>query len=315
MKDSFLDLGVDIAKATLDFSFQDRSWTIQNTKASILKLLTQLEKQTTSPIRVSCEATSRYGHLLISLCLARSITVCELNPRAVRDFAKSQGYLAKSDRIDARVIAQFASISKPKAIEVDTWFHTQRARELHSRLRALVQEASSQKASLDQYRDAFIRREIQSLLRVLEGRIKKLEAELLAHVTDTAQHTELFNLLCEEKGVGVRTALAIMAHLPEIGHLNRGQVSALAGLAPFNRDSGTLRGKRCIQAGRTPLRNALYLAAVVAARHNPSFKDYYQALKDSGKAPKVALIAVARKLLIKLNSSVKKHLIPMPITI
>ena len=315
MKNSFSDVGVDIAKATLDFSFQDRSWTIPNTKASILKLLTQLEKQATSPLRVSCEATSRYGHLLISLCLARSLVVCELNPRSVRDFAKSQGHLAKSDRIDARVIAQFASISKPKAIEPNTWFHTQRARELHTRLRSLIDEASAQKNSLDQYRDPFIRRDIQSLLRVLEGRIKKLETELLTHVTDTPQHTALFNLLCEEKGVGVRTALAIMAHLPEIGHLNRQQVAALAGLAPFNRDSGTLRGKRCIQAGRTPLRNALYLAAVVAARYNPSFKDYYQALKDSGKPPKVALIAVARKLLIKLNSSAKNHLSPEPLTI
>ena len=198
---TYIDLGVDVSKDTLDLHVETKSKKIINIQQTIRKHLHELKKAYGNKLRVSCEATSRYGHLLIQECMAQEIQVCELNPRAVRDFAKSQGHLAKTDKIDAKVIAQYASVSNPRALK-SSWKNHQKIKELHARLRHLIQKCSSEKASLHQYRDPDILREIKSLIRIMENRIQKIEHKLLELIQADPNKNRIFNALTEENGIG-----------------------------------------------------------------------------------------------------------------
>jgi transposase len=301
-----IDAGVDISKATLDFSVAGELSQIPNTAPEIRRKLAGLSGKHGESLRVSCESTGRYGHVLIALCLELGIEICQLNPSEVREFAKSQKLLAKTDRIDAGVIARFSAYSNPRPLGAD-WADRQEAACIHSRMRALVAIAAAQKASLDHFPDKSVRREILATIRTLETKIARYEKRLLEVIEENRASRELYAILTNEPGVGPRTAIALIVHLPELGKLGRNGVAALAGIAPMNCDSGKFRGKRRIQGGRKLLRGALYSAAVVAARFNPLFKTFYQRLRDNGKPAKVAYIAVARKLLIRLNTLAKNR--------
>jgi transposase len=301
-----IDAGVDVSKATLDFAVDGNLFQISNTATEIRKKLSELSHKYGEALRVSCESTGRYGHTLIAICLELGIQICQLNPSEVREFAKSQKLLAKTDRIDAKIIAQFSSYSNPRPLGAE-WKGRQEAACIHSRMRALVAIVAAQKASLDHFPDKSVHREILSTIRTLDLKIARYEKRLLEIVAENAASQELYNTLIKEPGVGPRTALALLVHLPELGSLDRSEAAALAGIAPMNRDSGKFRGKRYIQGGRKLLRCALYSAAVVAARFNPLFKPFYQRLRESGKPAKVAYIAVARKLLIRLNTLAKNR--------
>lgn len=301
-----IDAGVDVSKSTLDFSVCGYQFQIPNTAAQIRGKLKELSHQHGEALRVSCESTGRYGHVLIAICLELGIRICQLNPSEVREFAKSQKLLAKTDRIDAGIIARFSSYSNPRPLAAD-WTGRQEAACIHARMRALVAIVAAQKASLDHFPDKSVRREILATIRTLDLKIARYEKRLLEIVAENTASQDLYNTLVKEPGVGPRTALAIIVHLPELGSLGRNEAAALAGIAPMNRDSGKLRGKRYIQGGRKLLRCALYSAAVVAARFNPLFKPFYKRLRESGKPAKVAYVAVARKLLIRLNTLAKNQ--------
>ncbi len=278
--------GVDVSKDTLDISIAGQSSRFPNKLKAIVSWLRKLKTSNSKPIRIGCEATSRYHHPLITACLMVDIEVYEINPRLIRDFARSHNLLAKTDRIDASVIALFVS---------------QRT------LRALIATAAAQKASLHQYPDKSIQREINRLIKVLEKQIASYIEEIEKLIMENKTTADLYQDLQKEPGVGQRTALAVIVSLPELGRLNRQDAVAIAGLAPFNWDSGTMRGKRHIKGGRALLRSALYMAALPAARCHPQLSPFYKGLRERGKPAKVALTAVARKLLIIINSRAKKY--------
>ena len=299
-------IGADISKTTLDVAIEGHVVKVTNDIKSITKWLTQLLSITERNIRIGCESTSQYHHALIKACLAVKIEVCEINPRLIRDFARSHNLLAKTDRIDAKIIARFTSERELKPLDL-SWISQEKLRQKYSRLRSLVQNAASQKASLHQYSDKKILAEINRMIASLEKKIDSYINEIENDIQQSPIQSGLYEELQKEQGVAKRTAMAVIVHLPELGRINRQEVAAIAGLAPFNHDSGKMRGQRHIKGGRTMLRGALFMASLVATRHNPPLRDFYQSLKARGKPHKVALTAVSRKLLIMLNTRAKKH--------
>jgi transposase len=306
------EIGVDVSKDKLDVFDGTACWQVPNDKTGIRRLIARLTKG--GPLeqcRITCESTGRYGHLMVAMALEAGFKVSIANPRAVRDFARCHGLLAKTDRIDAKLIAAFAASIGPAVLGRE-WNDRQHFVELHSRMRSLVALAATQKAALHQTRDKKILAEMRSTISMLERKVdayeKQLESLVLASVDLKARMEKMTAI----KGVGKRTSLALLATMPELGTLNRQEVAALAGLAPMNRDSGTLRGKRHIQAGRAPARTALYMAAVVASSRHQTLKTYYQKLRLAGKSARQAFCAVARKLLILINTSLKPISTPAP---
>ena len=298
--------GVDVSKDTLDISIAGQSSRVPNKLKAIVSWLRKLKTSNSKPIRIGCEATSRYHHPLITACLMVDIEVYEINPRLIRDFARSHNLLAKTDRIDASVIALFVSQRTLRAVG-EQWLAQQQLAQRYRRLRALIATAAAQKASLHQYPDKSIQREINRLIKVLEKQIASYIEEIEKLIMENKTTADLYQDLQKEPGVGQRTALAVIVSLPELGRLNRQDAVAIAGLAPFNWDSGTMRGKRHIKGGRALLRSALYMAALPAARCHPQLSPFYKGLRERGKPAKVALTAVARKLLIIINSRAKKY--------
>ena len=309
------EIGVDVSKDTLDVFDGSSHWQASNDKTGIRRLIARIRKL--GPIarcRITCESTGRYGHLLVATALEAGLSVSIANPRAVRDFARCHGRLAKTDRIDAETIAAFASAINPAVLGGD-WNHRRHLVDLFSRMRSLVTLAASQKASLHQTSDRRILAEIRSTISMLERKVAAYERELDEMVRSDTELRSRMEKMTAIKGVGKRTGLALLATMPELGSINRQEAAALAGLAPMNRDSGRMRGTRHIQAGRAPARTALYLAAVVASRFHPTLKTFYQRLREAGKTARQAFCAVARKLLIQINTSLKPTLQSVPASI
>lgn len=300
------EIGVDVSKSTLDVFDGNALWQVTNDKPGIRRLIARLKKAgPLAACRLTCESTGRYGHLLVSSALEAGLPVSVANPRAVRDYIRSTGRLAKTDRIDASMIAAYARCHDPRTIGA-SWRERARFVELHSRMRSLIALAASQKAALHQTRDRTILAEIRATIRVFERKVTAYEKELQTLVDASPDMKWRMDRMTAIKGIGTRTGLALLATLPELGTLNRQQAAALAGLAPMNRDSGMLRGKRSIQAGRSPARTALFLAALPASRYHPTLRDFYQRLRTAGKSCRQAFCAVARKLLIQINSALKQ---------
>lgn len=299
------EIGVDVSKDQLDVFDGTSHWQVPNTSRGITRMLKRLgDLGPLGRARLTCESTGRYSHLLATLCLDAGLPVTIANPRAVRDFTRATGRLAKTDRIDAAMIAAYAAAIDPPVLG-DEWKGRQRFVELHSRMRSLVAAAAAQKAAAKQSRDSRIRSEILGTVALLKRRAEAYAKELQALVETSPAMKERRERMTAIKGVGKRTVLALLAAMPELGTLNRQQAGALAGLAPMNRDSGTMRGKRCIQAGRAPVRSALYMAALSAARYHPTLAPFYKRLRGAGKKARTALCAVARKLLVQINSALK----------
>lgn len=299
------EIGVDVSKDTLDVFDGCAHWQVPNTKAGIHSLIKRcLALGPHSESRLTCESTGRYGHLLIAMSLEAGLPVAMANARAVRDFCRSTGRLAKTDRIDARMIAAYAAVINPPPLG-EAWKNHQVFVELHRRMRALVGQIAVQKASLHQYKLPSIRAEIRREIAMLEKRVTGYETQLQTLVAASPAMSSRQAAMLRIKGVGKRTALALLSNFPELGQLNRQEAAALAGLAPMNRDSGTLRGKRHIQGGRAIVRTALFQASLSASRFHPTLSVFYRRLRDAGKSARSALCAVARKLLIQINTSLK----------
>lgn len=298
-------LGIDVAKDSLEVHLAGQSHSLANTAAGIGRLLKLISKQPDcDTVHVICEATGGYERGLCAALNLREITLSVVNPRLVRDFARAQNRLAKTDRIDAAMLAAYGQAIKPAATQAPD-AATVRLAQLASQRDVLVEERARHETRLHQAADPWIKKQILRLIATLGAEIARLEevmGKLVEGNTPLAQKTQRLE---QASGIGWRGAMCLCAYMPELGGLHRGQAAALAGLAPFNRDSGQWRGQRHISGGRAPVRRILYLASLNAARKNPVLKAFYQRLRAAGKPGKVAMTAVARKLLVLLNSALK----------
>jgi transposase len=298
-------VGIDIAKETFDVSWGDESRSFSNADAGYEELIGLLRPLGVELILM--EATGGYEAACACALQAAGFPVAVVNPRQARDFAKSMGYLAKTDRIDARALQRFAALltrqpDRHKYIKAMPQEELQALQALVVRRRQLVDMLTAERNRLSTSHRA-ARPSIEALVRAIRAQLDPLEKQMARHIAQ--QHADVAALLTSVKGIGPTTTATLIAALPELGRLSSRELSALAGVAPFNRDSGRHRGKRTIFGGRAEVRRALYMAALVAARHNEVIARFYKRLLAAGKPKKVALVACMRKLLVILNAMVK----------
>ena len=297
-------IGVDIAKEKIDIHDLQQEKHRIVLAADYSKWVESLAQD--KPDLIVMEASGGYQRDLVTLLAAAGIPFTVLNPRRVRDYAKSIGHFAKTDKIDARVIARYAEVNNlqpqpPPDASVAA------LRDLVARRRQLVEFHKAERNREQQARHPRVKKDIAATLKFLEKQIAKLEQDMDHEIKNTPSWHETEKLLVSVPGVGQTTARALIAEMPELGQLNRQKIAYLAGLAPLNDDSGKHSGQRHIQGGRASVRNALYMATVSATRHNPYIREFFQRLRNGEKAKKykVALTACMRKMLLLLNSLVK----------
>lgn len=299
-----LFIGIDVAKVTLDLEVrptgrQQRFTRDEDGIAELVNAVVPL-----SPTLIVLEATGGLEIPVVAALCAAGLAVAVVNPRQVRDFAKAIGRLAKTDGIDATVLAMFAEKIRPEARPLRDAEQQQLA-ELTGRRRQLIAMRTMERNRLSTAKS--MRQRIQAHIDWLNEQLKEIDDDLAKRLRDSPVWKAKDDLLRGFNGVGDVTSRTLMAELPELGTLNRKQIASLVGLAPFNRDSGTLRGKRCIWGGRAEVRSVLYMAALSAVRCNPVIKAFHARLIQAGKAKKVALVACMRKILTILNAMVRDN--------
>jgi transposase len=292
-------LGIDIAKDTLEVAGPGLHLPVPNTAEGHAQLLA-VAKTLRVPVHFVCEATGGYERRLIASLLAQDQAVSLLNPARVRDFAKATGRLAKTDRIDAELLAEYGRTLQPPA-EPKPSALLEELTDVVRRRAQLAGLLGLQRTQRHQLHDAKLLAELDRLIAFVEQQIAVLDQRLDELIDKDGGLGARLQQLCQVEGVGRTTAINLIAELPELGRLNRTRIAALAGLAPFNRDSGVSSGQRHIRGGRTNARRALYMAAFTATRCNPVLRPFYQRLRARGKGHRVAITAVMRKLLVHLN--------------
>jgi transposase len=296
-------IGIDVGKEKLDVGVNDekrvRVW--NNDQAGRAELSDWVEQQ--KPDLVVVEASGGYETALVSELVARGQEVALVNPTRVRAFARAEGILAKTDKLDARVIARFGATMKPQA-RARREEDQVKLNEKITRRRQLVLMLTAEKNRLHTASPT-MREHIASHIVWLQAEIEALEQQISQAIKANPAWAEIAKRVDSAPGIGFITAATLVSDLPELGQLNRQQIAALVGVAPFNQDSGKHRGKRRIFGGRSSVRSVLYMATLSAIRHNPVIKEFYQRLLDKGKLKKVALTACMRKLLVILNTMVK----------
>ena len=295
-------LGVDVAKDWIDTCdlASGRTARIETSPRALAAFAGQLPKG----VLVVFEASGGYERPLMEALEALGIAYARLNPRQVREFARATGRLAKTDRIDARVLAEMGHALKPApATSIDP--ARRRLADLVARRADLVAVIAAETNRLGQAREAFVRRDIKSLIALLQRRRLAVEKEIAAQLRAAGDLGRLETRLRTAPGVGPAIAAILIAALPELGRIDRRQLACLAGLAPHASESGKHRGRRKVWGGRREVRRALYIAALVASRFNPSLRAFRDRLIDSGKPFKVAIVATARKLLTILNAMIR----------
>ena len=296
-------VGVDVSKHHLDWvsGGEGNVARVPNTPAGVRRLVTTLRRLQVALILV--ESTGGYERPLTEALSAEDLPVVLVNPWRVRRFGEGLGVLAKTDPIDARILAIYGERAQPARRPLPGPRQRQMA-DLVRRRRQLIAMIVAEKSRLDTA-SPVIRRDIQALVKVLERRVVKIDERVDAAITADPEKAETWERLQSAPSVGPGVARALIVDLPELGALGRKQISSLVGLAPFAKDSGRKTGQRRIRAGRSGPRTALYLAAMNGARFNPVLKTMYDRLIAAGKPPKVAFIALARKLLTILNAMVR----------
>ncbi len=297
-------VGIDVAKARLDVhrTGSDQSHTFTHDAQGVEELLQML--RSAPPRLIVLEATGGLERALVAALIAAGLSVAVVNPRQVRDFAKASGRWAKTDRLDAQVLARFAQAIQPVQRALPDVAAQEFADQL-TRRRQLVEMLVMEKTRLKQAPNKLVRRDIKKHIEYLENCVRASEQGLRHAVESSPVWQAQRDLLSEIKGIGEVTVMTLIAALPELGQLDRKQIAALVGVAPFNRDSGTLRGKRTVWGGRAVVRHVLYMATLTAVRCNPVIKAFYSRLRGNGKAAKVALVACMRKLLTIINAMVR----------
>jgi len=275
-------IGIDVAKAKLDIALPTR------------------------PTLIVLEATGGYQAVVTASLALAGLPVAMVNPRRVRDFAKAMGCLAKNDKIDARVLARFAEAIKPAAQNLLPNEEAELLRARMDRRHQVVNMLTMERNRLGEPNiPLLVRSEIQQHIQFLEDSLANVDRDLRKQIEKSPLYSDKAAILQSIKGIGPAVATTLLAALPELGELGRRQISALVGVAPFARDSGTMRGRRMIWGGRSGVRAALYMATLVAVRHKPLIKAHYKQLLERGKLKKVALVACMRKMLTILNAMLR----------
>ena len=297
-------VGIDVSKSTLDVAVGEHGevWSVQNDPTGITMLLARLRPLTLA--RIIVEATGGLELPVVAELYAAKLPVALTNPARVREFAKSVGQLAKTDKLDARLLARFGAAIQPPLHQLPTP-DEQHLRDLLLRRHQLIEMRTAEHNRLGTARSV-LRPHIEKHLEWLAEAIAGLDAELGEFMRQTPLWHRKDEILQSVPGVGRITAYTLLADLPELGTLNRKQIAALVGVAPVNHDSGRRRGKRRTKGGRTAVRNVLYMATLTATRANPLLKTFYARLLKAGKEKKVALTACMRKLITILNAMLKQ---------
>ena len=296
-------VGIDVSKAMLEVAVRPSGerWSVANEEGAVRELVSTVAK--TAPTLIVVEATGGMQVLVVGELAAAGLPVVVVNPRQARDFAKATGRLAKTDSIDADMLANFGQAIRPEVREIKDE-QTQLLSALMSRRRQIVDMLTAEKNRLAAAPKA-IRKEIRKHIEWLEGRLKAMDGQISDTIRDNPAWREKDQILRSTPGVGPVLSLSLLAGVPELGRLNRQKLAALVGVAPLNDDSGKHRGARRVWGGRAQVRAVLYMAVVSAARANPVIRAFYQRLIAAGKKPKVALTACMRRLLCILNTMIK----------
>ena len=305
VKTTKIFVGVDVSKDTLDVYRPDTKEVLQieNSDEAITAFCSQFEKKKRQ-VMVVMEGTGGYERLLLKLLASHQLDAAVINPRRVRDFAKGIGMDAKTDAIDAKVISKYAEVVDPKPMATKS-DHEQKHSALVARRNQLLELINQENNRLKQSWDKDAKQSIQDVLQVLKSQLKSIDSQLAQMLKVDVKNQRTIELLKSVKGVGPVMISTVIADLPELGKLNRGEVAKLVGVAPINRDSGKHSGKRFIGGGRGQVRRVLYMSTIVAIRHNATIKVYYQHLKSKGKASKVAIVACMHKFITILNLLLK----------
>lgn len=300
-----VNVGIDVGKHQLDVCIHehDINFTVTNDAKGIRSLISRLGRYDLS--RVVVEATGRRETNLVIAAAERGFPIIICQPIKVRRYAGAKGVLAKTDKIDAQILAEYAAVMKPE-IRPIALGNIRKIRDLCVRRRQIIDMRTMEKNRIDVMPKSLLA-DIRRHIRLLDKQIDKLE-RLIDKLIDTVDEwREQRRRLLTAPGVGPQLANTLIADLPELGSLNNKQIAALVGLAPFNRDSGSTRGKRHIRGGRASVRTVLFMAAMSAVRYNPKLREMYQRLLAVGKIKKVALIACMRKMIVILNTMIKNN--------
>lgn len=299
-------VGIDVAKERLDIAVHEtqEAFSCPNTTEAFGELVKRLHAL--APRLIVLEASGGYEQALLLALLTARLPAARVNPRQTRHFANAMGHLAKTDRLDAAVLAHFAKAVAPAVVEAPSPARAA-LQELIARRQALLEMLTAERNRLALTRTTTARAHITKHIAWLKAQIDDLDRELRVLVQSEATWRELEQLLATVPGIGRVATAVLLAQLPELGRLDRREIAALVGVAPFNKDSGKHRGQRHIQGGRASVRTALYMCAVAGLRCNPMLKALYARLKAQGKPSKVALTACVRKLVIVLNAMVRDN--------
>jgi transposase len=305
LENSSIFVGIDVCKARLDISVRPRGVknSFANDKAGIKSLVQWLNP--IKPTLIVLEATGNLERALARALASEDLPFQVINPRQIRDFARASGQLAKTDSIDADLLAHFAEVMRPKIRALPdqaSW----ELKDLVARRRQIIAMIVAENNRLDRA-SKVIARSITDHIRFLEKQLQRADHDLDQMIGQNSLWQANQQILQSTPGIGPVISRTLIAEMPELGTLDRKQIAKLAGVAPLNHDSGTLRGKRVIWGGRANVRAALYMAALVASRRNLIIKVFYTRLRNAGKPPKVALVACMRKLVTILNSMIKHN--------
>ncbi len=306
VKAELVYVGVDIAKAYLDAAMGNEKSRFSNDAPGHRQLINWI-KQMPAKVQVICEPSGGYERALVRALVGAQLKISLVPANRVRQFARAKGILAKTDRIDAKLLCAFGEAMQPGTISASQ-LEQQHLRELESQRRHLTHLLVMEHNRAARMSDLCVCKMNRRLITQIKKQIEQLDLLIKGHIDQSHELSAKAAKLTAISGVGARTAALLLAQLPELGELNRREIAALVGVAPFNRDSGRMRGKRAIYGGRKPVRHGLYMAALVAAHHNPILRNFYLRLRAAGKPAKLALTATMRKLLIVLNSALKTDL-------
>ena len=302
-------IGIDVAKAELVVAVHpsEARWTVTNDERGVRTLVDRLRE--TTPTLIVLEATGGYELLCVAALAAAELPVVVVNPRQVRDFARATGQLAKTDRLDADILARFAEKVRPALRPIPN-AEAQELDAMLTRRRQLVEMLGAERNRLGQVfgkGKRAVKKSLKTHIAFLERELRIADSDLNDAVRRSPVWREQDDLMQSVPGVSRVLSHTLLADLPELGRLSRREIAKLAGVAPLSRDSGTFRGRRFVQGGRGPLRGVLYMGALVAARYNPVIRAFYLRLVAAGKPKKLALVACMRKLLTILNVMVRTH--------
>ena len=303
-----LYIGVDVGKKNLDVFFLKKHFTIANSLTGIQEFIAILKREISNfhPL-IICEATGGYEKLLVKKLREENIDIYVEHPNKVRAFAKSIGKLAKTDKIDAKIISEYGEVMRPKINLIIRTEEEENLADLVKRRDQLIQENQREKNRLDKLHVPAVEKSIWDHIKWMENEIDSINKSIDKLQKTNERISKKLELLKSVPSIGTIVAYTLIVYLPELGLLSHKEIAALAGVAPFNRESGSFRGKRFIQGGRSKLRKVLYMSAVSSIRWYPEMKYFYQRLRAQGKPVKVALTAIMRKLLMVLNSIVKRN--------